>query len=88
MQGTVTRLVTDRGFGFIEADGEQFFFHQSALQGVEYGELAEGTPVVFEVATEVHGDEPGERPRAVNIRLADNAVPAVDNEPLPPEKTR
>lgn len=87
MQGTVSKLVTDRGFGFISSDGQEFFFHQSALQGADYGDLAEGTPVVFEVDRDPQGDEPGERPRAVSIRLADDAVPAVDNERLPREKT-
>jgi cold shock CspA family protein len=32
-QGTVTRIVPDRGFGFIAADGEEYFFNQSALAG-------------------------------------------------------
>jgi hypothetical protein len=35
---------------------------------------------VFEVDQKPEGDRPGEDPRAVNIRLAENASPAVDNE--------
>ena len=89
MRGSVTRLVADRGFGIIEDDqGRQYFFHQSALSGVEFGELAEGTPVEFAVDRDPTGDEPGERPRAVGVHLTEDAVPAVDNEPLPPEKLR
>ena len=77
----------DGGFGFIIADEGGEFFHRNALKAVEFEELTTGTPVVFEVAGEAHGDRPGEDPRAVNIRLAEGAVPAMDNEPLPPEMT-
>ena len=31
MTGTIKRLVADKGFGFVAtADGQEFFFHQSA----------------------------------------------------------
>lgn len=88
MEGRVSSLAAERGFGFIsDADGNEFFFHRAALQGTEFEELAEGVAVEFEVGRGEPGDEPGERPRAVNVRLADRAVPAVDHEVLPPEKT-
>jgi len=33
MQGTIKRVVRDRGFGFIlTSDGQQVFFHRSGLQ--------------------------------------------------------
>ena len=86
MQGTVDRVVADGGFGFvIGPNGEEYFFHRSALSGVEFEELAPGVPVEFQ-ATEGEGDTPDEHLRAVNVRLAPDAVPAVDNEPLPPGK--
>ena len=90
MRGTVTDVIIDRGFGFIaeEGSGQRFFFHRNALQqGTEFGDLAPGVTVDFEAATDTSGDEPGERPRAVNVRLTDDAIPAVDNEVLPPQKT-
>jgi cold shock protein len=87
MRGTVSSLVADRGFGFItDADGREFFFHRGVLQATDFEELAKGVAVEFEVGQEP-GDEPGERPRAVNVRLAEDAVPAGDHEVLPPEKT-
>jgi len=87
MQGTIASVVPERGFGFITDDeGREFFFHRSALQATDFEELAAGVAVEFEVSREP-GDEAGERPRAVNVRLADTAVPAVDHEVLPPEKT-
>ncbi len=89
MRGTVARIVEDRSFGFIEGeDGQEFFFHQSALKAAEFGDLTPGVAVEFEVTNETHGDQPNEGPRAINVHLADDAVPAVDHEVLPAEKTR
>ncbi len=46
-QGTIKRL-TDRGFGFIAADGgKELFFHMSAVEGVSFDELREGQAVSF-----------------------------------------
>jgi CspA family cold shock protein len=87
MLGTIDRLAPERGFGFISSDdGQEFFFHRGALQATDFEELAPGTRVVFEAGTETHGDEQGEHPRAVNIRLAPGEAPAVDHEILPEEK--
>ena len=88
MHGRITSISPERGFGFIAADdGGEFFFHRSALHGVDFEELAEGVTVEFTLGHET-GDRPDEGPRAVDIRLADDAIPAVDNEALPPEKVR
>ena len=88
MQGTVDRIVPEQGFGFIVSDnGQELFFHRNALQATDFEELAPGTPVEFEVRREREGDEPGEHPRAVSVRLAEGAMPAVDHEALPREKT-
>jgi cold shock CspA family protein len=87
MQGTVDRVVPESGFGFLVGpNGEEYFFHQSALKETRFEEIAPGTPVTFEVSEEA-GDRPDEHLRAVNVRMTDEALPAIDNEPLPPEKT-
>ena len=32
MQGVIKRLISDKGFGFVQAsDGNEYFFHQSAV---------------------------------------------------------
>ena len=87
MRGTVAEIIIDRGFGFIDGeDGQQYFFHRNALDGIDFGDLGAGTAVEFGVQPHGEGDAPGERPRAVNVRLAPEAMPAADHEVLPPEK--
>jgi CspA family cold shock protein len=65
MKGTVKRLVSDKGFGFLAAsDGNEYFFHQSACVGVRFDELREGQSVTFDEGQGSKG------PRAENVRLA------------------
>jgi cold shock CspA family protein len=86
MQGTVDRVVADEGFGFIIGpNGEEYFFHRSGIKDADWGDFGPGVPVLFEWDEGV-GDRPDEDLRAVDVRLAPDAVPAVDNEPLPQGK--
>lgn len=49
LQGKVARLVTDKGYGFVQGeDGVERFFHYSALQGVKFEQLREGDRVELE----------------------------------------
>lgn len=87
MFGTVTRVMPAEGYGFIAGeDGEEFFFNQAALMGVDFGEMGPGVRVEFEVQRHAHGDLPSEDPRAVSIRLAPGAVGAIDNSRMPAYK--
>ena len=62
-QGTIKKLV-DRGFGFIEGEQGEIFFHQSALEeGTAFDSLTEGQQVEY---TEGQGPK---GPRAENVRL-------------------
>jgi CspA family cold shock protein len=61
-QGKIKRL-TDRGFGFLSTDGEDLFFHMSAVQGVSFESLREGQVVEYEVGQGPKG------PRAENVRV-------------------
>ena len=48
--GTIRRLVTDKGFGFIGTGGdEEYFFHSSACTGIPFNQLREGQTVTFEI---------------------------------------
>ena len=64
--GTIKKLVSDRGFGFIAAeDGREYFFHRTGLDSsVNFDSLAGGERVNFEI-------EPSQKgPRANRIKLA------------------
>jgi cold shock protein len=66
MTGEISRLIFDRGFGFIAAeDGKKYFFHTSGLVDVRFDDLVEAQPVVFEP---IEGEK---GPRALQVRLAE-----------------
>lgn len=61
--GTIKRLVRDRGFGFIRDDGgQEWFFHRSSVTSGAFEELNEGQRVSFDEEPSAKG------PRAGNIR--------------------
>jgi len=63
MQGTIKKVIRDRGFGFIRSsEGEEIFFHRSSLQELNFDGLREGQNVEFEM---VKGDK---GPRATAVR--------------------
>jgi CspA family cold shock protein len=63
MTGTIKRLNTDKGFGFIRNDtGQEYFFHQSAIYGEGIADLREGDRVEFEIGEGPKG------PRAENVK--------------------
>jgi cold shock CspA family protein len=86
MRGTIDRLAPEGGFGFIATGTEEFFFHRSGLNGIEFEELAPGSDVEFEIVSHAEGDHAGEHRRAVNVHLVTGEVPGGDNEALPDEK--
>jgi CspA family cold shock protein len=69
-QGTITRLVAERGFGFIRPDvgGEDLFFHASQVRGAVFETLRPGQRVVFTLAPDRRNPE---RQQAQDIRPLD-----------------
>lgn len=65
-QGTIARIVSDRGFGFVKPDGggDDVFFHHSGVTDGGYDLLREGQAVEYETGT----DERSNRARAQNVR--------------------
>ncbi len=47
-QGTIKKLVLDKGFGFIEGERGDVFFHHSAVDGGVFDTLQEGQTVEYE----------------------------------------
>ena len=64
--GTVKKLVSERGFGFITAeDGKDYFFHKDGLSSsMDFDRLIGGESVTFDVEASPRG------PRAVQVRQA------------------
>jgi len=67
-QGKIKRLVTDRGFGFVEGDRGDVFFHHSDVEGTSFDELSEGQVLEYELGQGPKG------PRAIHVRPVEQAV--------------
>jgi cold shock protein len=46
-RGTVKWFKEDKGFGFIESNGKDYFVHFSAIQSSGFKTLSEGAEVLF-----------------------------------------
>ena len=63
-EGTIARLLIDKGFGFIRDDnGVEHFFHRSSVRGEIFELLREGQRVAFEP------EDTGKGPRAGTVRV-------------------
>ena len=64
--GKVKKLVRDKGFGFIQAEGQQdVFFHHSTVADRGFDNLNEGQQVEFSVE---EGGGGGKGPRATAVK--------------------
>jgi len=61
-QGTIKKLIADKGFGFIDGERGDLFFHHTALEGVTIEALQIGQEVTYEEGRGPKG------PRAENVR--------------------
>ena len=64
--GTVKKVISDRGFGFITAeDGKEYFFHRGALDtSLDFDRLSGGEKVEFDIEQSPKG------PRASRVHAA------------------
>ena len=64
--GTIKKVVSDRGFGFITAeDGKDYFFHRNEIDSsMDFDRLFGGERVSFEVEQSPKG------PRAAKVQAA------------------
>jgi CspA family cold shock protein len=64
--GTIKKVVSERGFGFIAApDGKEYFFHRNGLESsLDFDRLSGGESVEFEIEQSPKG------PRASRVRSA------------------
>lgn len=69
--GTIKKLVGDRGFGFIAPAGaaasdKDLFFHRADVEGAGFDSLREGQAVTYELGT----DERRGSPKALRVKSA------------------
>jgi cold shock protein len=66
MTGTISKVISDKGFGFIQGeDRQEYFMHRSAVRdGSVFEQLREGQSVVFDAS---RGDK---GLRAENVRVS------------------
>ena len=62
-QGTIKKLISNKGFGFIEGESGELFFHSSAVETSRFAALREGQSV------EYNSGEGPKGPRAENVRV-------------------
>jgi CspA family cold shock protein len=63
-EGTIARLLIDKGFGFIrDESGQEHFFHRSSVRGAIFEMLREGQRVEFTP------EDTGKGPRAGDVRV-------------------
>lgn len=62
-EGKVKKVLTEKGFGFIEGERGDLFFHHSELQGTSIEQLREGQLVEYQVGRGQKG------PCAVSVHL-------------------
>src|SRR4029079_6005066 len=70
--GTIKKVVADRGFGFITAeDGKEYFFHRGGLQApLDFDRLVGGEQAAFEIEQSPRG------PRATKVSEASAQPPS------------
>ena len=70
--GTVKKVISDRGFGFITADnGNDYFFHRGALDtSLDFDRLVGGEKVEFDIEQSPKG------PRASRVQAASASTTA------------
>lgn len=61
-EGTIKKIVDDKGFGFISTEGPDLFFHRSNVEEANFDELREGDRVQY---TEAQGQK---GPCAENVK--------------------
>ena len=61
-EGKIKKLLSEKGFGFIEGERGDLFFHHSEIQGTSIEQLSEGQLVEYQVGSGQKG------PCAVAVR--------------------
>jgi cold shock protein len=63
-QGSIKKMVAEKGFGFISGDRDELFFHRSAVIEGSFDSLREGQQVEYQIDDSGRG----KGPRAKDVR--------------------
>lgn len=75
-QGKVKKIMTEKGFGFIEGPhGKDIFFHSSSVADAGFDGLQQGQTVDFEMEQE---SRQGKGPRAKTVRPLSRVASAIE----------
>ncbi len=67
-EGKIKKVLSEKGFGFIEGERGDLFFHHSEVQGTSIEQLSEGQIVEYQIGQGKKG------PCAVSVRLAEQTA--------------
>ena len=73
-QGTIKKLIADKGFGFIDGEQGDLFFHHSALEGTSIEALSVGQAVTYSNGQGPKGPRRERQARVNNERMIPCAV--------------
>ena len=62
-EGKIKKVLSEKGFGFIEGERGDLFFHHSEVQGTSIEQLSEGQTVDYQIGQGKKG------PCAVSVQL-------------------
>jgi len=69
-QGTIKKLVAEKGFGFISGERGDIFFHHSVVADGAFDDLQEGQAVEYSVEADAGKSRGGKGPRAGSVKPA------------------
>jgi len=67
-QGTITKVVSERGFGFIAGERGEVFFHHSSVADSGFDNLREGQTVEYQLESDGGSRRRGKGPRASSVK--------------------
>ncbi len=62
-QGIIKKLITDKGYGFINGEKKDVFFHRREVKGVRFESLKVGQLVNYELVDTIKGL------KGINVRV-------------------
>ena len=85
-QGTIKKLIADKGFGFLEGERGDLFFHHSAVEGTAIKALRVGQAVTYEEGRRTKRPSALKRLSRLNHRSRHAKLGAAEQTSAPTQK--